>query len=89
MWGCGVFNGDKVLKFLIQWIAASVVGRKLVFFTLLDIEFRKIKKLVKAIENKTAGELFELIIAYSKMKAKLSSMENSLELVDFLLNAVS
>ena len=89
MWGCGVFNGDKVLKLLIQWIAASVAGRKMVFFTLMDGEFRKIKKLVKAVENKTAGELLDLIISFSKMKAKLSPMESNLELIDFLLNAAS
>lgn len=84
-----MFNGDKVLKFLIQWIAASAAGRKLVFFTLMDSEFRRVKKLVKAIENKTAGELFDLIISFSKMKAKLSSIDTSIELLDFLLNAVS
>lgn len=30
-WGCGVFKGDRYLKFLIQWIACSVVKRKLVY----------------------------------------------------------
>ncbi|KAA6401416.1 MAG: putative cathepsin B4 cysteine protease [Streblomastix strix] len=25
-WGCGAFNGDKFLKFVIQWIAASEAG---------------------------------------------------------------
>ena len=25
-WGCGVFNGDNDLKFLLQWIAYSVSG---------------------------------------------------------------
>lgn len=30
-WGCGVFKGDLKLKFLIQWIAASLVGKKLIY----------------------------------------------------------
>ena len=29
-WGCGIFNGDHQLKFMIQWIASSLAGRKIV-----------------------------------------------------------
>lgn len=35
-WGCGAFKGDPQLKFLIQWMAASVLGRKLIFHTFQD-----------------------------------------------------
>ena len=34
-WGCGVFGGDSVLKFLLQWVAASDCGReghKIIFY---------------------------------------------------------
>ncbi|KAL3665371.1 hypothetical protein V7S43_009409 [Phytophthora oleae] len=30
-WGCGVFQGDRELKFLIQWLAASLRDRELVY----------------------------------------------------------
>ncbi|OWZ06636.1 Poly(ADP-ribose) glycohydrolase [Phytophthora megakarya] len=30
-WGCGVFQGDRELKFLIQWLAASLSHRELVY----------------------------------------------------------
>ncbi|KAK1944020.1 Poly(ADP-ribose) glycohydrolase [Phytophthora citrophthora] len=30
-WGCGVFRGDRELKFLIQWLAASLRERELVY----------------------------------------------------------
>lgn len=30
-WGCGAFNGDKQLKFVIQLIASSLAGRQLVY----------------------------------------------------------
>uniref|UniRef100_A0AAV1UC64 poly(ADP-ribose) glycohydrolase n=1 Tax=Peronospora matthiolae TaxID=2874970 RepID=A0AAV1UC64_9STRA len=30
-WGCGVFKGDRELKFLIQWLAASLHRRELVY----------------------------------------------------------
>lgn len=32
-WGCGAFNGNLELKFLIQLIAASSAGRDLHYFT--------------------------------------------------------
>ena len=28
-WGCGVFEGDRRLKFMIQWIACSLNGKKM------------------------------------------------------------
>ena len=32
-WGCGAFNGDPHLKFVLQWIAAAETGRDMLFFT--------------------------------------------------------
>jgi hypothetical protein len=32
-WGCGVYQADETLKFLIQWIACSEVGINMRFFT--------------------------------------------------------
>ncbi|CAI5709841.1 unnamed protein product [Hyaloperonospora brassicae] len=36
-WGCGVFKGDRELKFLIQWLAASLHRRELVY-VLFDVD---------------------------------------------------
>ncbi|CBZ52721.1 hypothetical protein NCLIV_025100 [Neospora caninum Liverpool] len=30
-WGCGVFKGDPQLKFLLQWLGASLAGRRLIY----------------------------------------------------------
>lgn len=30
-WGCGGYGGDEVLKFLIQWIAASKANREMIY----------------------------------------------------------
>eukprot|EP01079_Euglenida_sp_SAG-EU17-18_P011707 gene11707-2129_t len=35
-WGCGAFGGDKDLKGLVQWMAASAAGRPLRYFTFGD-----------------------------------------------------
>lgn len=32
-WGCGAFQGDILLKFMIQWMAATVTGTKLTYYT--------------------------------------------------------
>ena len=40
-WGCGAFGGDKRLKALIQWLAASAAGRDVVYFTFGDTGLQK------------------------------------------------
>jgi len=30
-WGCGVFRGNSQLKLIIQWIAASLAGKEILF----------------------------------------------------------
>jgi poly(ADP-ribose) glycohydrolase len=30
-WGCGAFRGDRQLKFIIQWIAASLAEKQMIF----------------------------------------------------------
>ncbi|CAK4679794.1 unnamed protein product [Aphanomyces euteiches] len=32
-WGCGVFGGDVELKFIIQWLAASINSRPMAYYT--------------------------------------------------------
>ena len=39
-WGCGAFNGNKELKAVIQWIAASIAGVQSVnYYVFGDLEF--------------------------------------------------
>jgi poly(ADP-ribose) glycohydrolase len=35
-WGCGAFGGDPQLKFMIQWMAATVAERPMIFHTFQD-----------------------------------------------------
>lgn len=30
-WGCGAFKGNLTVKFMIQWIAASLAGKRLMY----------------------------------------------------------
>jgi poly(ADP-ribose) glycohydrolase len=52
-WGCGVFRGDPQLKFMIQWAAASRVGRKMVFMTFRDHSLRDIEEVVRVCKATT------------------------------------
>ncbi|CAF0733884.1 unnamed protein product [Adineta steineri] len=49
-WGCGAFNGDKQLKAIIQWMAASVAGRPLIYAAFGD------KKLIE-----TFYEIYDIL----------------------------
>lgn len=40
-WGCGVFRGDPELKLLLQWLAASLAGRELIYVLLKRDELLK------------------------------------------------
>lgn len=53
-WGCGAFNGDVELKTLIQWVAASLVGREMHYFPFDNQRVSKeFPKLAKALLSKS------------------------------------
>lgn len=64
-WGCGAFGGNKELKTLIQWLAASMVGRPLHYHTFGSTQLAKdqqeIFKLLKE-KSVTVGELYQCVI---------------------------
>ncbi|GMR49238.1 hypothetical protein PMAYCL1PPCAC_19433 [Pristionchus mayeri] len=66
-WGCGVFNGDKELKSLIQLIAASKAGRPMIYVTFQDERFAdqldEVAEVLKAFKVKT-GQLFNLLVQF-------------------------
>lgn len=56
-WGCGVFRGDPELKLLIQWLAASLAGRDLVY-VLFDRDHElqtKLQRLVAVHETRVGS----------------------------------
>ncbi len=61
-WGCGAFNGDKELKFILQWIAASQAKRQLMYFTFGDDEFSERAKECYEICTKNKLKICELWI---------------------------
>lgn len=65
-WGCGMFGGNKELKTLVQWMAASLAGRPLKYFTFgdntLSEEQTKIAALLRE-KGVTVGRLYDILVA--------------------------
>lgn len=64
-WGCGAFGGDKEMKTLLQWIAASKVGRRVRYFTFKDVKLaERQKEVTRFLSNKkiTVGQLYNVLV---------------------------
>lgn len=66
-WGCGAFNGNHELKFLIQWMAASVNGRDMIYNTFGDKEIDFFASEEKQFYSPlTVGEVWKDIAAHAE-----------------------
>ncbi|CAL8135947.1 unnamed protein product [Orchesella dallaii] len=77
-WGCGVFNGDVEIKFLIQWMAASEAGRTLmIYHTIGDaMQAQEIKSIEEFLTKKNIniGELYNAMVGYQKRMSRYPSL---------------
>ncbi|XP_053213630.1 uncharacterized protein LOC128396992 [Panonychus citri] len=75
-WGCGVFRGDPKLKCLIQWIAASMALRDVVYITFSDRRLSNMKDTISQLEAKklTTGQLYNYLIEYGQYIESLHSI---------------
>eukprot|EP01084_Bolivina_argentea_P165680 287802_1 len=63
-WGCGIFQGDPMVKAMIQWISVSLSKRKISYYTFKDKRVvTNLEPLIKAMINKkiTVGKLWEAL----------------------------
>ncbi len=70
-WGCGAFGGDKELKSLIQWMAASKAGRAVKYFTFKDPTLTaKQQELVHCLRKRevTVGQLYHILTTTGRVK---------------------
>ena len=77
-WGCGAFNGDCRLKFLIQLLAASVANRALAYFTFGDEELvREAGEIHQFLAEKdvSVGQLYSLVVQFGQSGRQLSGQE--------------
>ncbi|CAF0788562.1 unnamed protein product [Didymodactylos carnosus] len=84
-WGCGVFNGNKELKALIQLAAASHCQRPVVYITMGDIAFRAkfMRTYNLLVQNSVCvKDLYNAMVSYGKQKER-----NKLSLFDWILSS--
>ena len=70
-WGCGAYNGDKRLKTLIQWLAASRAGREVKYYTFSDTTLSQKQREITAKllgQNMTVGRLFRILVSDSRSR---------------------
>ena len=67
-WGCGAFGGDLMLKFLLQWISASLTpNRKMKYFSFSEPLLTDLDVFVKRVSEgpqPTAQWLWKQLMAY-------------------------
>jgi poly(ADP-ribose) glycohydrolase len=69
-WGCGTFGGDKDVKFVIQWIAASQINNneknmKLIIYAFNNIDYeQRIIKFIEKYKNFLIKDLWKLLKDY-------------------------
>ena len=81
-WGCGVFGGDTQLKAVIQWLAASVAKRPIIYFPFDDEYTSRLPDLVTIAQQQehTVGSIFRLIL-----RGLVSGDIRACSTIDFLL----
>lgn len=65
-WGCGAFNGYPQLKFLIQLLASSEAGKKMIFYTRNDVCLKDCEKILDALKEKTVGEVLGIFEEFNR-----------------------
>ncbi|KAL4476176.1 hypothetical protein ABPG74_009909 [Tetrahymena malaccensis] len=65
-WGCGIFMGDPQLKFLIQWVAASLAQRDMIFCSFKDKELDDIEEIIDQLQDKNVSYVINLIHRYTE-----------------------
>lgn len=78
-WGCGAFGGDKELKTLVQWMAASKAGRSIKYFTFSDTKLSdKQQKIVECLLKcrLTVGQLYTILTASGRGKLSRGEVFN-------------
>ena len=67
-WGCGVYNGDILLKIIIQWIAASMSKKSLVICPFGNNKTLNKSGLVKMLQDHSVGSVYSLLLKAGSMK---------------------
>ncbi|XP_054711847.1 poly(ADP-ribose) glycohydrolase-like isoform X2 [Uloborus diversus] len=85
-WGCGAFKGNPQMKFVIQLMAASQVGRSILYFTFGSKQLKEdLKNIYDFLSEKNLniGDIWRLLMMYSST-VKVVGRKINPTLLDFL-----
>ena len=72
-WGCGAFGGDKRLKALLQWLAASAAGRDVVYFTFGDKGLRQdlhvLQEELVGLGATSVADVWRVLLTYHRQRS--------------------
>ena len=83
-WGCGAFNGNPQLKFVIQWIAASANSRQMIFYAFGDTDLA-LQKAPLIIQLFAGTHIQDIYLKTIQFGVKLKKEEVNVNLFDYLL----
>lgn len=85
-WGCGAFGGDPELKLIIQWLAASILQKNIIYCQYEQIELpNKINELIKTgFKDKPIKIIYQSLKSYSNKITLLGKKIPSI--IDYLKN---
>ena len=63
-WGCGAFRGNPELKFMIQWIAASLAKKKLNYCPFDRLSNKKLVEVCSELKGLKVGKVLNLLLNY-------------------------
>lgn len=65
-WGCGAFSGNVSLKFMIQWISCSILGKKMIYCPFGKKDELDSKIFINEITKLNVQQAYEILLNYSK-----------------------
>ncbi|KAH9512360.1 hypothetical protein Btru_039314 [Bulinus truncatus] len=67
-WGCGAYHGNPQLKFILQWIAASIArSPRVMYYTFGDSTMTQAQDIANMVSNLTVGQLAGLLREYCSL----------------------
>ena len=87
-WGCGAYSGNSMIKFMVQWLAASIhppIG-KFVFCSCDDPLFHQVQTLIHLWEGRTVGDIYLIFMQYAKLY--LTGLHQGITLFHYLADSI-
>lgn len=78
-WGCGAYNGSNTLKTLIQIVAASEMGRDVLYFAFneeqLKKDYEEIGRLLDDQSQLTVADLYQITLEFGDLKRQVPKLD--------------